>query len=321
MTGRGAPSTTQPGEDAQHQLSTFKPFQPFGTRLSSAWFFKEHEIVLGGFSSGTFSLSSLYMEHLMYRNRWSQSNCGFDLASYRGTKLYFQPHPDYDYIVLVDPEYRKYDQWVKQPMHPAVLITHPQSRIIRSIKHAGPRRKMPKMFVPPPSTMNTGWQWMAELANEGLFAWFVTWIDLGAPWVGNIDNPNQVKWWKTGDQSNKPDWVTESVNMQMKTVQQGLDAYYTESMNNKRWVNPGKFPYQLGFGPFVFKGPHMSDQEHYPQITWFYKSYWQWGGSTTSIKTVCDPKDNPNAEVKTVWQRQTYKPETNHTVNEIWPQS
>nr|ATY37432.1 ORF1 [Anelloviridae sp.] len=321
ITGRKYPSTAAQGDDAGTQMLTFKPFQPFGSKLSNAWFYRDYEIVLGGFSAGTFSLQALYMEHLMCRNRWSQSNCGFDLASYRGTKLYFQPHPNYDYIVLIDPEYRKFEQWIKQPMHPGVLITHPQSRIIRSISHAGPRRKMPKMFVPPPSTMNSGWQWMGELANEGLFAFYVQWIDLGAPWLGDVQNPNQVKWWKTGDATTKPDWVTKGIEMQGKTVQEGLDAYYTQAgQAGKKWVNPGGAPYQLGFGPFVFKGSHTGDQEHYPQICFFYKSYWQWGGSTTSIKNVCDPKDNPNAEYKSAWNRAAHQTQHART-NEVYNQT
>lgn len=321
ITGRKPPATSQSGggDDEAAKNASFKPFQPFGTYLSNAWFYREHNLILGGFSSGTFSLSSLYSEHLYYRNRWSQSNCGFDLATYRGTKVYFQAHRDYDYLVFIDPEYRSFEEWIKQPLHPAVLLTHPQTRIIRSIRNGGPRRKMAKMFVPPPSTMNTGWQWMPEIAKEGLFAWFTCWIDLGSPWIGNVDNPNQVRWWSTGSTTEKPKWVVNSIAMQGKTVQEGLNTYY--SWNSGKSVNPASETYHLGFGPFVFKGPHAGDSNLYPQMVWFYKSYWQWGGSTTSIKTVCDPKDNPNAQVTSPDVRQGYGLETSAHKNDMWVQS
>lgn len=294
------------------KYASFKPWFPFGTVISNGWFYSDQRLCLGGYSTGTFSLSSLYAEHLTYRNRWSQSNCGYDLACYKGTKLYMLPHQTYDYIVYVDQEYKSFTEWLKQCMHPGVLITHPKARVVRSIKNAGPRRKMPKMFIPPPTTMNTGWQWMNNIATEGLFAWFVTWLDLDAPWIGNVDDPSTVKWWSTGDKNSAPDWVKHSTEMQGKDISAALNAFYSNNSNvNNQWEN-------LGYGPFILKGIYNTAQEHrvdYPQITFFYKSYWQWGGSTTTFKTVCDPKDPGNAQV---YRKHYQKDNAN---NERWPQS
>lgn len=262
---------------------------------------------------GTFSLASLYAEHLMYRNRWSQSNCGFDLATYKGTKLYFTPHATYDYIVYVDQEYRSFEIWQKQCMHPGVLITHPKARIIRSIKNGGTRRKLPKMFIPPPSTMNTGWQWMNLIATEGLFAWFTCWLDLEAPWIGNVSDPNTVRWWETGKKDSPPDWVKNAVEMQGKDITQAIAAFY----QNLSQAGNNKF-FNMGYGPFILKGIYNQAADHrvdYPQMLWFYKSYWQWGGSTTTIKNVCDPKDPQNSQV----YRTAYK--ANVSTNEKWSQS
>lgn len=303
-----------PGTDNTDALknASFKPWFPFGTSISNGWFYSDHQIILGSYSMGTFSLQSLYAEHLMMRNRWSQSNCGFDLATYRGTKLYLQPHPRYDYIVFVDAEYRDFKTWAKQCFHPAILITHPQARVVKSLRTGGPRRKLPKLFIPPPSTMNTGWQWMSNIASAGLFAWFVCWIDFDSPWVANVDDPNTVKWWSTGSKQAKPTWFTKAIEMQGYDCKTALSKFY----DNGNKVSVGNAFEQIGYGPFIFKGV-FADQgrREYPQVTWFYKSYWQWGGSTTSLKDICDPKleDGPDT------YRSKYK--TNDINNENWVQS
>lgn len=284
-----------------------------GTNLASGWFYKSQDLYLGGYSMGTFSLSSLYAEHLMWRNRWSQSNCGFDLATYKGTKLYFTPHPELDYLVYIDEEYKTFAEWSKQCMHPAVLITHPKTRIIRSLRTAGPRKKMPKMFVRPPSTMNTGWQWMNNIAQSGIFAWFTCWIDLQAPWIGNVENPNTVRWWETGDSNTSPLWVSSAIMMQSKDCSKALVDYYN-GIGTGKSLNQLN---QLDYGPFILKGPSHNLTEQpvkYPQMLWFYKSYWQWGGSTTGVKAVCDPKADVNGKM----YRDNYV--AFKDTNEAWPQ-
>lgn len=267
-----------------------------GTKIASGWFYKNQDIYLGGYSMGTFSLASMYAEHLMWRNRWSTSNCGYDLASYKGTKLYFMPHPELDYIVYVDEEYKSFDEWSKQCMHPGVLMTHPKTRLIRSLRTGGPRRKLPKMFIRPPSTMNTGWQWMNNIAKAGLFAWFTCWVDFQAPWIGNVDDPNTVRWWEGGDTQTSPLWVSSALKMQSKDVGKATTDYYAGLKPN---VSLGELN-QLDYGPFILKGPSHNLAEtpvKYPQMCWFYKSYWQWGGSTTGVRAVCDPSAEADGKV------------------------
>lgn len=311
VTGREHPKNT---DKAEQKKASFKPFFPMGTVLAQGWFYKSQALYLGGYSMGTFSLASLYAEHLMWRNRWSQSNCGFDLASYKGTKLYFQPHPELDYIVYVDEEYKSFAEWAKQCMHPGVLMTHPKARLIRSIKNGGPRRKLPRMFIKPPSTMNTGWQWMNTIATAGLFAWFTTWVDLQSPWIGNVDDPNTVKWWESGTADHPPQWVNSAILMQGKDCSKAENDYYAGFQPNQT-LNQYN---QLDFGPFIIKAPSHDMSKRpvaYPQMLWFYKSYWQWGGSTTGIKNVCDPK----LEIDGKNYREKYK--TYADGNEHWIQT
>lgn len=287
-------------------LSAFMPQVPFGMMYQRGWIYSDQKLVCGGWSAGTLSLNSLYAEHTWWRNRWSASNCGFDLARYLGTKIYFRPHNYLDYIVFIDAEYGDFKQWLKQCMHPAVLITHPQARLIQSIRRGGPRRKLPRMWVPPPSTMNLGWHWMRDIANTGIFAWYVCWIDLDSPWAPQLPDPQAFKWWKDGNASKPPDWVTKWLDLQQLDPADALSKVVDKKGNEsglttgKAQIDPTNPYFLLTQGPMVLKnpgfwnptsGPTFETQPRvpYPQVTFFYKSKWQWGGSTVSLKTVCDP--------------------------------
>ncbi|QIJ55523.1 ORF1 [Lepus torque teno virus 1] len=277
------------------QMSSFKPQTCFGMVNVRGWFYGNNYVNFGGYSCGTFSLTSLYQEHLMMRNRWSQSNCGFDLGTYRGTKITFVPHPQLDYLVYVDAEYRDFNLWMKQCMHPAVLITHPSTRLIRSIAHGGPRRRLPKMFVPPPSTMNSGWSWMKDLAGQGLFAWWVCWLDLHNPWFAHVEDPNVVKWWDKGQENQPPTWYQDWFDLQQMSVGDQIMAVYGSGKIGdvpSNFENGNRYD-KLAYGPFIYKNkPNAQVDYGFPQITFFYKSYWQWGGSTTTIKKVCNPEQD-----------------------------
>lgn len=251
---------------------------------------------------GAISLSGLYDEHKAGRNRWSRSNCGFDLARYLGSTLYFVPHPKLDYIVYIDPEYRTMDLFKKQSMHPAVLITHPNTRIIRSIANGGPRRKLPKFRVPRPAHWEDGWMWMSDMAKWGLFAFYVSWIDLESPWIGHVEDPNDVKWWTDAGTTAEggPKWMQTFKAEQDKTPKVQVNDLYN-ALQAKTDVS------QLRFGPFVLKSPGLGGpggEPVYPQITAFYKCHFLWGGAVAGFKEVCDPSAwaPPSA---------THKPEIN----------
>lgn len=124
----------------------FNPQAKFGWRADD----NTCDIWTGGWAIGTFSLTHLYYEFTMWRNRWSASNCGFDLAKYHGTKLTFVPHKNLDYLVFIDTKYRDTTVFRKQRLHPALIITHPQTRIIWSYSKKNYKR-LPSIWVPRPN--------------------------------------------------------------------------------------------------------------------------------------------------------------------------
>ncbi|QIJ55578.1 ORF1 [Marmot associated torque teno virus] len=277
-------------DDNKKKNDSFKPTVAFGEQTS--WWYSRFtgDLILGGYCMGAISLNGLYDEHKAGRNRWSRSNCGFDLVRYLGSTVYFVPHKFLDYIVYIDPEYKTMDLFKKQSMHPAAMLTHPNTRIIRSIEHGGPRRKLPRFRIPRPAHWDDGWIWMSDVAKWGLFAFYVSWIDLESPFIAHVDDPNNVKWWSdTGTTAEQgPKWMSKFKEQQNKAPGQQLTDFYGGLTNSVPQDDVAK----LDYGPFILKAPgpgQVGGLPTYPQITAFYKCHFLWGGSTAGIKEVCDP--------------------------------
>nr|ATY37433.1 ORF1 [Anelloviridae sp.] len=237
------------------------------------------KVQFGGWALGSFTLAGLYREHQWYRNRWSFSNCGFDLASYHGTTLYLEQHHLYDYLVFIDPEYRSIAEFAKQAtFHPIELITHPQSILVKSRARAGPRRAR-KVFIPRPSWWDSGWEFAKDIANKGIFCWFVMFVDLDYPWIlarldtGDINaqpsTSNEfINWWRLGDQG----WKKEFDDYVRETTTQGHDSKIgeTNERTDEQWA-------KMMAGPMVLKFRNINEHTFAEQVLWFYKSVWRWG--------------------------------------------
>lgn len=238
---------------------------------------KKYKVQFGAWACGSFSLEKLYLEHLQFRNRWSATNCGFDLTKYKGTMLYFEQHMLYDYLVFIDPEYETTEAFLKEAtFHPIALITHPQTIVVKSKNRAGPRRAR-KYWVQRPSWWDSGWEFATNIAEKGMFIYFIMFIDLSYPWVDPyIDELKQSaraeEWWNDPNQKWKTDFdthVRDSVNTQ------DLDTKQHEQEN---------------LGPLILKVQDQHSSQFIEQVTVFYKSHWYWGGRNLSIKKICDPK-------------------------------
>nr|QYD02305.1 ORF1 [Torque teno felis virus] len=267
------------GSNAHNLSSTnheFNPVRRFDTDTSNTY------VSFGGWSVGSFTLQRLYQEHQHYRNRWSASNCGFDLVRYRGTTLFLEQHAKLDYIFFVDPEYETTEAFIKQAtMHPLALITHPQSVLIKSRERAGPRRSR-KIFVPRPAWWDSGWDFSKHIAQKGLFIYIVFVVDLDYPWFEsyfdraiNQSTVTDQEWWRKGIKV----WKDSFDDYTRKTVDTKPSGTTTSITDNNT----------IGAGPFFYKPRNAEDWKYNEQITFFYKSYWHWGGRNLTIKKICDP--------------------------------
>lgn len=262
----------------------FCPEQRFFVGTNSAeWWWpwgKSLTIMAGGWSIGCFSLHILWQEHLYHKNRWSTSNCGFDLAKYRGTTLYLQQHEDIDYLFFWDAEYKDIDSFLKhEKLHPVEMITHPQTIIVKSRKRAGPRRAR-KVYIPRPSWWPSGWSNMVDIAKTGLFVYYVCAIDLDHPWIGKYQEPTTVDkgmWWGSND------WYENWVKLV-------TDQNTHTNPNNRKGTYDNPIYKTIRGGPFFLRNWAVEHDHYiYKQLTLWYKSYWTWGGRSLSIKNICEP--------------------------------
>lgn len=276
------PDGTDFGKQYETKTWNFCPEARFYVGKNHTWWpFAEKTLLLtGGWAIGTFSLDQLYNEHLYNKNRWSVSNCGFDLAKYRGTTLYLEQHEYIDYIFFHDSEYDDIFKFREHTdLHPMILLTHPQTLLIKSRRRAGPRRTR-KVYIPRPAWWPSGWSAMKDIAKTGLFCYFVMAVDLDNPWLGKYQNPWDVqrgRWWENQA------WLTEWNNYVRNDSDTVSGSFRAQMYNNLKYA-------QVRGGPFMLKNWKVEHEDYiYPQLSLWYKSYWTWGGRSLTIKTVCDP--------------------------------
>lgn len=251
-----------------HNIQEFNPVRRFVSLKNS------NNLQTGGWAVGNFSLQALYEEHKNWRNRWSNTNCGFDLVQYHYTTVYLEQHKTMDYIVFFDEEYQSTEEFLKSTsIHPLLMITHPKTILIKSRDRAGPRRAR-KIHIPRPSWWESGWNFSTDICKKGMFLYYFAFIDLDWPWAvrstskEDWNNKDGSAWWK-GDAWKKK-----------------FDDAVKASFDNS---NPDQTDHKLAnVGPLIPRAP-ASNTEPNKQITFFYKSRWTWGGNNLTFKAVCDP--------------------------------
>lgn len=257
------------GQPGQNTIDTddstlLNPGRMFSYSNTDIWF--------GTWSCGYTTLKIFYEEHQQYRNRWSASNCGFDLVQYKGTTIYMEQHSKWDYLAYFDEEFMSIESFTQQAtFHPMTLITHPKAVLIKSRERAGPRRAR-KVWLPRPSWWDSGWSLTKQVAAHGVFAWFVIIIDLEHPWMDSYFNTDAEKkqdmWWTNTDWKSK------------------FDEYVRTTVQTRQTKK--KAPKPVTIGPFMPRTRDL-DRAQNVQLTWFYKSHWRWGGNNLTLTKICDP--------------------------------
>lgn len=133
-------------------------------------------LVGGGMSLRVFSLKFLWDEHRLFRNFWSHTNDGYDLALYYGTKWYLQPHREIDYIFWYDTEVTIYGPQDFLRGHPANLLATKNAIYVRNQKY-GLNCRTKKVFIKPPANIPSVWKYQSDWFHIPLFIWGVSLID------------------------------------------------------------------------------------------------------------------------------------------------
>nr|QYD01948.1 ORF1 [Torque teno felis virus] len=122
----------------------------------------------GGISLMTFSLRFLWNEHRHYRNVWSHTNDGFDLALYFGTKVYLEPHQYQDYVFFWDRDLVEEKQWDYMRLHPSQLLATKNCVFVRN-QTTGNNHRTKKVFIKPPANITTQWKFQHQWFDIPLF--------------------------------------------------------------------------------------------------------------------------------------------------------
>ncbi|AYP28833.1 MAG: ORF1 protein [Anelloviridae sp.] len=164
----------------------------------------------GGWASGTISLKGLFNEHELWRNVWSRSNDGMDLARYFGCSLTLYPEENQDYLFWYDTEFDQLQlQNLQEYTQPSVMLQAKNSRLIVSKNKMPIRRRVKRIFIPPPSQMTTQWQFQQQLADYPLFNWACICIEMQKPF--DYTGAWRNAWWlmqrqSTGDMEYIEKW-------------------------------------------------------------------------------------------------------------------
>nr|QYD01981.1 ORF1 [Torque teno felis virus] len=149
------------------------------SRLHNTWWTNDVAnkfLVGGGVSLNLFSLQFLWTEHRHYHNFWFQSNDGYDLARYYGTKWYLPPLRDVDYIFWWDTDLNTYSAQDYMRGHPVNLLATKNAKFIRNCKYNRNTRTT-KVMIRPPANITSQWKYQTDWLNFPLFLWGVTLID------------------------------------------------------------------------------------------------------------------------------------------------
>nr|WKF25138.1 ORF1 [Torque teno neovison virus] len=265
----------------------------------------------GGWTILELTLEAFYKEHLLYRNLWSATNCGYDLARYKGTYMTLYPTTSTDYLVWWDTDYGNFNEFktLVQHIHPAILINRPNTKVVLSRTTRGAYRPK-RIFIPPPSIFKNEWKQMSTWAEAGLAVIAVVAIDFQYPWTHpgyTIGGSGGTEGWKAPYNFN--DYAANTHNVD-PIIKEGEKILYTslwwqnktgqEQQQPTIWaeqwpgwsgepavsaLNKAVYP-AIALGPFVKK-----DQRSECQIIFTYRSRWLWGGDIlTKYDKICDPQ-------------------------------
>nr|QYD01882.1 ORF1 [Torque teno felis virus] len=140
----------------------------------------------GGVSLRIFDLHYLYSEHRHFKNKWTHTNDGFDLAKYLGTTVYLQPHPTMDYLFFWDTDLKRENPWDIIRMHPGMQINSKNVIFVRNQLTARNTRTKKVKIKPPANILNT-WRLQPQWVDVPLFMYGFALINWREPFYRQLD--------------------------------------------------------------------------------------------------------------------------------------
>nr|UGV37188.1 MAG: ORF1 [TTV-like mini virus] len=129
----------------------------------------------GGFQILNFTLDSLYKEHLVLKNWWTQSNDNLPLIRYCGCTitLYRQEYVDYLFY------YNNSQPMIASKLsymstHPAAMLLNKHTRKILCKSNNRNKKPYTKLHIKPPTQWQTKWYFQKDIAHQPLLQIMVT---------------------------------------------------------------------------------------------------------------------------------------------------
>lgn len=213
----------------QYIYSTVPPYWPGG----------------GGWSIMIFTLTSLFEDWEHLENIWTKSNLGLPLVKYRGCILKLYQSYDTDYIAIYDRCWPMVDTNLTHPNSAPSRMLQNKHKIVIPSRKTQPRKKpYKKVFIRPPSQMQTQWYFQRDICKLPLFMLTTTAVDLLYPFANPHAESNNLTLCSlntfTFQNLNFTDYP-ETIGYSPKTIQNKNYYLYASTMHNQSTINQTNF--------------------------------------------------------------------------------
>nr|UYM03103.1 MAG: ORF1 [Anelloviridae sp.] len=135
-----------------------------------------HYIPSGGsFSIDNFSLETLYREHMILRNVWTQTNDNLPLVRYIKCVMYLYRSATSDWLFYYNNQYpMKTDLTMYQSCQPYIMLLNNKTKVIPCKQYNKNKKSYKKITILPPTQMQNKWYFQRDMAQIPLLQTMAT---------------------------------------------------------------------------------------------------------------------------------------------------
>lgn len=129
----------------------------------------------GSFSIDNFSLETLYKEHMILRNVWTQTNDNLPLVRYIKCVMYLYRSATSDWLFYYNNQYpMKSDLTMYQSCQPYIMLLNNKTKVIPCKQYNKNKKSYKKVTIRPPTQMQNKWYFQRDIAQVPLLQTMAT---------------------------------------------------------------------------------------------------------------------------------------------------
>ncbi len=129
----------------------------------------------GSFSIDNFSLETLYKEHMILRNVWTQTNDNLPLVRYIKCVMYLYRSATSDWLFYYNNQYpMKSDLTMYQSCQPYIMLLNNKTKVIPCKQYNKNKKPYKKVIIRPPTQMQNKWYFQRDIAQVPLLQTMAT---------------------------------------------------------------------------------------------------------------------------------------------------